>query len=268
MRRSVLFVDDEPRILDGLRRSLRDLRHDWDLRFAAGGEAAVEALDPTLTVVVSDMRMPGLDGVDVLTAARGRAPGAARMILSGNSDRGTALRAVGLAHRFLAKPCEAAVLLDLLPELASCVEAGAEVAALGGPPADAARLSAVRALLGSGAGPVEVAALVEQEPALALLVLHAAASSFVVPGRPCPDVRTAVEHLGPPVLRELLEQPGLLDVVGDAPRALAPGTAGALAGLAPLLPPGTLVPLLRLWGLTPTLLAEVEAVSAEGLVHR
>ncbi|MGB2821543.1 MAG: response regulator, partial [Phycisphaerae bacterium] len=63
---SVLFVDDEPRILNGLHRSLRAMRHEWDMALATGGAEALETLATRpFDVVVSDMRMPGMDGVEL-----------------------------------------------------------------------------------------------------------------------------------------------------------------------------------------------------------
>ena len=256
---AALFVDDEQRVLDGLRRGLRGLRHAWDLRFALGGEEAVAALDDDLTVVVSDMRMPGLDGVDVLLAARERAPRAARVILSGNSDRVAARRAALVAHRFLAKPCDSPRLQALLPSLAECVGAGQGVAATIAPVTSCDTITRLRDLLDRGAPPGDVAALVHQDPALALTLLHVAASAFFAPPAVCDDVAAAVEHVGPAVVRELLDEPGLL--ARDAPPLPLGGTGTptvrALAGLAPLVPAGALGPLLTLWGLEPGLVAEV-----------
>ncbi len=61
--RRVLFVDDEPRILEGLRRMLRPQRHEWEMAFAPGGEAALAMMEASpFDVIVSDMRMPGIDG--------------------------------------------------------------------------------------------------------------------------------------------------------------------------------------------------------------
>lgn len=103
----ILFVDDEPRVLDGLRRTLRDQRHDWEMAFVESGAAALEELDRELfDMVISDMRMPGMDGVALLNAVRERHPRVARVMFSGDCDRGLILRSVGPAHQFLAKPCE------------------------------------------------------------------------------------------------------------------------------------------------------------------
>lgn len=59
----ILFVDDERNVLDGLRRMLRNMRKEWDMAFCQGGEEALDALGgEPFDVVVSDMRMPGMDG--------------------------------------------------------------------------------------------------------------------------------------------------------------------------------------------------------------
>ena len=263
MTRAVLFVDDEQRILDGLRRGLRDLRHTWEMRFALGGQEAVAALDDDLTVVVSDMRMPDLDGADVLLAARERAPRAARVILSGNSERGAALRAACVAHRFVAKPCEAATLRAVLTPLDAALSSAHGVAALQ-PPVSTERVTRLRAVLASGATPAQVAAQVGQDPALALHVLHVTSSAFFGPARPVADLVEAVEHLGAATLGELLDEPGLLRLADAAPTpAPTPDTTvGALVGLAGCVPTGALLPLLVLRGLDPGLVARVGRVAA------
>jgi HD-like signal output (HDOD) protein/CheY-like chemotaxis protein len=107
----VLFVDDEPNILSGLRRMLRAKR-DWDLTFADGTEQALEqmAVQP-VDVVVSDMRMPGMDGGQLLAQVRVLYPSTARLILSGHADREAIISAVGPTQQFLAKPCDADTLV-------------------------------------------------------------------------------------------------------------------------------------------------------------
>jgi HD-like signal output (HDOD) protein/ActR/RegA family two-component response regulator len=108
----VLFVDDEPQILQGLRRMLRPLRDELDAEFAEGGAAALEALATgEFDAVVSDMRMPGVDGLTLLEDVRTRYPQMARIVLSGYSEQETLLRVAGLAHQYLAKPCDADALV-------------------------------------------------------------------------------------------------------------------------------------------------------------
>lgn len=101
----VLFVDDESRILDGLRRMLRAQRHEWEMSFAPGGEAALAEMQrTTFDVVVSDMRMPGLDGFELLSRVQQIDPGTLRIILSGHTDPALAAMAARVAHQFHFKP--------------------------------------------------------------------------------------------------------------------------------------------------------------------
>jgi HD-like signal output (HDOD) protein len=107
----VLFVDDEPRILQGLRRMLRPLRKEWEMAFAGSGAEALELVEQQrFDVVVSDMRMPGMDGAQLLSHVRDRSPDTVRIVLSGHSDLEMVLRAVGPSHRYLTKPCDAEAL--------------------------------------------------------------------------------------------------------------------------------------------------------------
>jgi HD-like signal output (HDOD) protein len=111
----VLFVDDEHNILDGLRRMFHDMRGEWDMAFAAGGREALAmmAQDP-YDVVVSDMRMPGMGGAELLAEVRARYPQTVRIVLSGHSDQDMILRTVKPAHQFLHKPIQAEELKHLI----------------------------------------------------------------------------------------------------------------------------------------------------------
>lgn len=103
----ILFVDDEKQILDGMRRLLSDRSDRWEMHFALGGEEALELCkSSTFDVVISDMRMPVVDGAMLLTHVKNLFPDAARLILSGYSDVAAAKRSIPVAHRVLAKPCD------------------------------------------------------------------------------------------------------------------------------------------------------------------
>ncbi len=105
--RSILFVDDDQNVLNGLRRMMHPFRNEFELRFATSG---VEALDQMAKevpdVVVSDMRMSGMTGADLLKEIYKKYPGTVRFILSGHSDRELIMQSVGFAHQYLAKPCD------------------------------------------------------------------------------------------------------------------------------------------------------------------
>ncbi len=102
----VLFVDDDPMVLQGLQRTFRAMRGEWDMAFANSGPKALELLaQEPFDVVVSDMRMAPMDGADLLNEVMRLYPGTIRLILSGYSDRGLVMKCVGAAHQYLAKPC-------------------------------------------------------------------------------------------------------------------------------------------------------------------
>jgi response regulator RpfG family c-di-GMP phosphodiesterase len=106
MTQKILFVDDEPNVLAGLERQLRKR---YTIETAAGGAEGLVALDTKgpFAVVVSDMRMPGVDGVKLLSQARERHPDTVRMLLTGYADLRSAIDVVnqGSIFRFLTKPC-------------------------------------------------------------------------------------------------------------------------------------------------------------------
>lgn len=104
----ILFVDEDAHLLSGLECMLYRLRSQWDMSFANTSEAALALVrESAFDVVVADMRMRGTDGLGLLAEVRERSPATVRIILSSSADRDLALRAVGVAHQFLAKPCGA-----------------------------------------------------------------------------------------------------------------------------------------------------------------
>lgn len=117
MNKRLLFVDDEPMVLSGLRRSLHGMREVWDMQFVESAEAALQALekDP-YDAIISDMRMPLMDGADLLDQVKQRYPDTVRMILSGQSSRGAVFRSIAPAHQFLSKPCDPQELANRLSQ--------------------------------------------------------------------------------------------------------------------------------------------------------
>src|SRR5580704_11166273 len=107
MKTRILFVDDEELALRGLNRLLYSMRDEWDMEFLDSGEKALNrmAIAP-FDVVVSDMRMPGMNGAEFLNEVMKRYPKTVRLILSGYADRDLILKCVGSTHQYLAKPCD------------------------------------------------------------------------------------------------------------------------------------------------------------------
>ena len=111
----ILCVDDEPRVLEGLQRVLF---RNFDVVTSEGGAAALARLQAgeTFEVVVSDMRMPSMNGATLLAEFRKRAPNTVRVLLTGQSELEAAIAAVneGQIFRFLTKPCSPEVLVPTL----------------------------------------------------------------------------------------------------------------------------------------------------------
>jgi HD-like signal output (HDOD) protein len=104
--KKILFVDDEPRILEGLERMLRPMRQHWSVSFAGSGQAALEIMkNGRFDVVVSDVRMPVMNGLQLLSEVKKLYPETVRIILSGESDRELTMKAINVSHQFLNKPC-------------------------------------------------------------------------------------------------------------------------------------------------------------------
>ncbi|MEE8209077.1 MAG: response regulator, partial [Nitrosomonadaceae bacterium] len=102
--RRILFVDDDPKEIKGLRKMLRSMHYEWEMEFAvSGGEALNFMAKSPFDVVVSDMHVPKTDGVELLDAVMERYPETVRIIHSGHSDKEMLLRSVKSAHQFLMK---------------------------------------------------------------------------------------------------------------------------------------------------------------------
>jgi len=106
-RSRLLFVDDEVLVLQGLKRSLHSMRAQWDMTFVESGEAALEALaHEHYDAIITDMRMPFMDGAQLLETVKEKYPEVVRMVLSGQANRETVLRSLGPAHQYVSKPCD------------------------------------------------------------------------------------------------------------------------------------------------------------------
>lgn len=114
-KRRILFVDDDPNILSGIRRVLRSMRDDFDLQFAECGRDALQFMASNeVDVIVSDMRMPGMDGAELLKQVQSLHPSTIRIMLTGQADQDSILRTVGVVHQFLEKPSDPEMLKVIL----------------------------------------------------------------------------------------------------------------------------------------------------------
>lgn len=182
----ILFVDDDPDVLAGLQRVLFPMRHEWEVAFARGGPAALEILAARpFDVVITDLRMAGMDGAQLLAEVRHRYPQVVRMTLSGEADRELQLRAAGPAHQSLAKPCDPETLKNAVAracavrDLLANASLQALVARLDSLPSLPGLYHRLVAELGSPKSSIQtVGALVGQDPGMTAKILQLVNSAF------------------------------------------------------------------------------------------
>jgi len=115
MKKRILFVDDEPKILQGLQRSLRPMKDEWDMDFISSSiEALEEVKKNKYDVVVSDYKMPKMDGIELLTLVKNENPEIKRILLSGQSEDEVFDKAEKIADKYIAKPCSTEELMSII----------------------------------------------------------------------------------------------------------------------------------------------------------
>jgi HD-like signal output (HDOD) protein len=186
-------------------------RERWDMQFAAGGEAALQACETgSFDVVISDMRMPGMDGATLLGHIRDRYPGTARIVLSGHSDDGSATRAVPVAHRFLAKPCSGTELqttierVCILQDLLSSAELRRVIGTIGELPSlSRTYASLLEAVRNPNTSIGHVAEIIERDVGMSAKVLQLVNSAFFGLAQTVSTLQSAAAHLGMETIKNL-----------------------------------------------------------------
>jgi HD-like signal output (HDOD) protein len=207
----ILFVDDDIKILDGIRRMLHGDRNRWDMQFADGGEAALQACEAgSFDVVISDMRMPGMDGATLLGHIRDRFPNSARIVLSGYAEMALATRAVSVAHRFLAKPCNASDLRSTIERMCTLQDlvGSPEIRKIVGTVGELPSLSSTftrltHAVKDPNASIAFVAEIIEGDVAMSAKVLQLVNSAFFGLSQHVTSLSNAVSFLGMETIKNL-----------------------------------------------------------------
>jgi HD-like signal output (HDOD) protein len=225
----VLFVDDEPKVLEGLQRMLRPQRHEWQMSFAEGPTAALEVLarEP-FDVVVTDMRMPEMDGAALLEKVRELYPRTGRIVLSGYTEVGFAYRTVRVAHQFLLKPCDAESLRQAvartcnLQDLLSSESLASVVGEIGElPSAPRLYMSLTQALANPKCSIERIAEIIEQDVGISAKVLQLVNSAFFGLSRDVKSIRQAVNYLGMIILQNLVASVEAFRAFQGSPRLKA-----------------------------------------------
>ena len=221
--KDILLVDDEPSVVTALATSLRRVRSRYHVRVAARADDALRAMHTKpADVVITDMRMPGTDGEELLRELQIAWPSTVRLVLSGSVKPETSRRVAMLAHIFIAKPVESDQLVATLDRVSLVVDRlqRPELRALVGRmrrlPVLSSTSRALRTLLASpGATARALADVVEQSPSLTAKVLHLANSAFFNAGTSAVSVERAITVIGIETLQALVL---VADIFAEAPR--------------------------------------------------
>lgn len=211
---TVLFVDDDECVLKGLRRFMRSRRDSWTSRFACGGAEAIDALrESGADLVVTDMRMPGVDGAELLEWISQQQPGTIRFVLSGNANINETYRIVGRSHQFLAKPCAPEKLANTIANVLTGHwtqdnTADNETASFLDRLMTHSDVHAALAqcLQDEGCTPADAAEIVSTDPGLSARILQLANSAYFSRAIETVSIETAIKSLGLDHLRALLER--------------------------------------------------------------
>lgn len=208
----ILFVDDEVAVLDGLRDRLRKHRREWDMVFALGGQQALtECGRGAFDVVVSDMRMPGMDGAALLRRIKDAYPKTVRIVLSGHAEREAVMRALPVAHQYISKPCDSETLRSVLLRacaLQTLMSDDALQRIIGRveklPSVSTVYVDLTEVLARSTPSLDDVVAVVERDPAMCLKLLQVVNSAFFGLPRRVAAMRDAIGYLGIDLVKSLV----------------------------------------------------------------
>jgi len=200
----IVFVDDEIDVLQAMRRTFHHMRDEWTMEFASSGAAALELLGKSpADVIVSDMRMPGMDGWQLLALVKKLYPQTVRLVLSGQADPSSVMRAVGTAQLYLAKPCDSAALkaaivqTQMLRQMLSSDQLALLVGGVGMlPSAPTAFQEMVACVQDPGTSLADAGRIIGRDVAMTANILKLVNSAFFGSRRPITTADRAVAYLG------------------------------------------------------------------------
>ncbi len=207
----VLFVDDDVTVLEEFRDLLFMSGISWSVSVAGSGAQALQFLEDTyFDVIVADLKMPGMDGAELLAQVRDQYPDVMRILMSGNADVQFTAQLVPQAHQFLLKPLNVDMVYNSVErvnvlgrrladsELKSTLS---QITELPRPPQSVLRLNAL--LDNADSAVEEVADVVEQDMALTVKLFQLVNSAYYGLSRNIQEVREAISYLGMNTVRNL-----------------------------------------------------------------
>ena len=219
MKAKILFIDDQENILQSLKLSLRSMRNEWDMSFAPSGAEGLEMFDRIWPdVVVTDMRMPNMDGSHVLKGIQKRRPDVGKIILSGYSDKETVIKNLQLANEYLSKPCKTQDLIaairntlrtnDIIlnPEIKNII---AEIETI--PTSSAVYERLIGELENDNANPRIISEIISQDISLSTNLMRIINCTFFNFPMQAKDIDHAVRMLGSQTLLNILKSSHLFE---------------------------------------------------------
>lgn len=218
-KKDILFVDDEPNILNGIRHALYNKNKNWGMHFAESGEEALDIIRKNkIDVIVTDMRMPQMDGAKLLQRVKMESPETIRIILSGQSDLAMVMRIVNIAHQFLAKPCNAKHLEEIITR--SCklqdILKHADLRNVVGiienlPTQPKSHQELTQALSDPNVTSEQIASIIEKDIAMSAKILQLSNSAFFGLPHKTTNILRAVNYVGFETLKNLTLGIGVFD---------------------------------------------------------
>lgn len=207
----ILFVDDDLRFLEALRVGLQPRAAEWSMTFVESGARAIQQLEQSpQDVLVADVRMPEMDGAELLRTVRERWPDTIRIVLSGAADLADVIRLLPIAHQYLNKPCLAKRLEEVIErslDVMAILSKQSLRALMGSTdrlPAQPRVFSRLRvAMANDKISAREVSRIIRADAMVTAKVLQIANSAFFGPARRVTSIEQAVMYLGFPAVRNL-----------------------------------------------------------------
>jgi putative nucleotidyltransferase with HDIG domain len=227
--RRVLFVDDDPQLLEGLRIRLRRMREAWEMEFVNSGREAIDVMERRpFDVIVSDQRMPEMDGATLLDIVRERWPRTVRIVLSGYAELEQTVRLVPVAHQYISKPCDPAQLESSISRCLALQELLGQpalrelVGQLGRlPPAPTTYVRLQAAMASETSSVADIAGIIASDTIVTGKLLQMVNSGFFRLPRRVKGVEQAVGYLGLNTVRSLVVSVEVFSAWTAAPRLIS-----------------------------------------------
>lgn len=210
-KKRILFVDDEPAILECFEILFQPMSEEWEISFLSSAAEALRLMEKSaFDVVVSDMRMPGMTGAQLLSEVMQRYPQTVRFILSGYAEQEAVAKCVGAAHQFLMKPCDLQTLksalmrvcaLDVFLRNEKLKALVSKMSVL--PSVPSVYFRVLKELQSSSASIEKIGEIVATDPGMAAKLLQLVNSAFFGISRSISSPAEAVQLLGIATVRSL-----------------------------------------------------------------